>query len=341
MNKRNRILTSLMLAIAVAIFVFSLAKIDLQQAKIDLQESHWWWFIVAFIFMCLFYFIQTFILRELLDDKPKLTTRDLLRIPLLEAFGNGITPMSVGGQPMQLLGLTQAGVSGPRSGSVLIMKFIVFQAMIMVAFAIAILTGYGYVAEHLASMKFLVIFGIVIHFVVIFGLIMTMYWHKMTTRLVHIILYPLKFAIGEKGLKSLYKKVDKALKEFHDESINLSKNKDKLLRVAALTLIQLFFLYIIPYWILLGFGIYNVNPLFIIALHVIITMVISIFPVPGGSGGAELTFSALFSQFLVTGEKVILAMLIWRVITYYFGMFAGILAYNLDADYQLKKSIKK
>lgn len=64
----------------------------------------------------------------------------------------------------------------------------------------------------------------------------------------------------------------------------------------------------------------------VVSLHVLIFMVISLFPIPGGAGGAEYSFSVLFASFVNSNTKLILAMLLWRLLTYYFGMFAGIIA---------------
>ncbi len=89
---------------------------------------------------------------------------------------------------------------------------------------------------------------------------------------------------------------------------------------------QLFFYYIIPYFILLGLGVSGVNFWMITTMHILIVMVISLFPIPGGSGGAEYSFSTIFSSFITNSSKLILAMILWRIITYYFGMFLGMIA---------------
>nr|WP_275066621.1 lysylphosphatidylglycerol synthase domain-containing protein [Ligilactobacillus murinus] len=67
-------------------------------------------------------------------------------------------------------------------------------------------------------------------------------------------------------------------------------------------------------------------------LHVLIVMVISLFPIPGGAGGAEYSFSLIFSTFVNSGSKLVLAMIIWRLITYYLGMFGGMVALVIKPD---------
>ncbi len=52
-------------------------------------------------------------------------------------------------------------------------------------------------------------------------------------------------------------------------------------------------------------------------------MFASIVPTPGGSGAAEMTFSAVFQSFMAE-EKLILSMLFWRMITAYSAVVIGV-----------------
>jgi hypothetical protein len=53
-------------------------------------------------------------------------------------------------------------------------------------------------------------------------------------------------------------------------------------------------------------------------------------PTPGASGGTEWAFTVIFTV-LVSGSTAVLvtAMLIWRFVTYYLGMFVGFIAYMI------------
>jgi len=52
------------------------------------------------------------------------------------------------------------------------------------------------------------------------------------------------------------------------------------------------------------------------AAAVFIATVISIIPLPGAAGGAEIS-SYTFFQFYFQGDSVFTAMLLWRIITFY------------------------
>ena len=48
-------------------------------------------------------------------------------------------------------------------------------------------------------------------------------------------------------------------------------------------------------------------------------------PIPGGTGGLEYSFIQFYGNF-ITGSALSAMMLIWRFITYYFGMIVGAIA---------------
>ncbi len=56
------------------------------------------------------------------------------RITMIGQFFNTITPMATGGQPAQLVMLTKQGMDAGRGSSVLLVKFIIYQAMVVLNF---------------------------------------------------------------------------------------------------------------------------------------------------------------------------------------------------------------
>lgn len=58
----------------------------------------------------------------------------------------------------------------------------------------------------------------------------------------------------------------------------------KLAKVSVVTLVQLAFYYLIPYFILLALGVQNLNVVMIVSLNVLIFMITSLFPIRGTGG---------------------------------------------------------
>lgn len=341
MSRRNKVVLGIMLALGIAIFGFSLRNVNLHNLGHDILHIHWQWLIVAVICMLLYFGIEAIITRMFVTSNgDHFSFRDAIRIPLIEQLFNGITPFSSGGQPAQLIALMQSGVEAGRASSVLLMKFVVFQAMIVINFMFSLLIGFQYLAEKMSYLSLFVVFGFVIHFTVIIGLLLIMYWHGFTKKLISWILIPIGWFAKAERYDRWKQALDEKVDTFYKESVRIKTQWKLLIKVFVMTFFQLLFYYLVPYYIMLSLGYTGINIIMVTSLHVLIVMVISIFPIPGGSGGAEYSFDVLFSSFIHSNSKLVLAMLLWRLLTYYFGIFAGMFALVTKPD-RIDRKIKR
>lgn len=323
----------IMFAIGALICYASLRGVSYEELVHDLQTLKWSWAMVAVLSMALSVVFEALVVKILVQQHlPHYPMKDAIRVPMIELLFNGITPFSTGGQPAQLFALMQSGVDGGRATSMLLMKFVVYQSMIVVNFIVCILIGFRFIADKLHVLSMLIIFGFLIHFAVIAGLIMIMYWYNFTKKMVRVMIKPLSLFLKSERLEKIKKSVDDKIDSFYEESLRLRADWGLLIKISLLTLVQLFFYYLIPYFILLSLGVTHVNVLLVMTMHVLIVMIISLFPIPGGVGGAELSFSMVFSTFISGHGKLVLAMLLWRAVTYYLVIFAGIVALAVKPD---------
>ncbi|QIL50357.1 flippase-like domain-containing protein [Weissella coleopterorum] len=329
MSRKNILVFVGMLLLGGLIFGWSMRHVDGQQLQTSLKLLNWGWIIVAVLAMVVYLLLEALVVKIMVDTKSdSISWANAIRVPLVEQLGNGITPFSSGGQPMQLIALAQTGLDVGRASSVLLMKFVVYQSMIVVNFLFALIVGFQFITTKLHQMTLIVVLGFLIHLVVVTLLLLVMYSPKVTHRLVELCLIPVRW-VSLKHYQKWYAKILSKIDNFHAESLRMGRDIKTLVKVIIVTFIQLMFYYAIPYFILLALGQHHANLIFVMSLHILIVMVISLFPIPGGSGGAEVGFSMLFSSFLPNSGALVLAMLIWRIITYYFGLFAGIVAFSL------------
>lgn len=332
MSRKNTLVFVGMLLLGGIIFWWSMRRVDGQQLQNSLQMLNWGWISIALGAMIIYLLLEAMIVKVMVDsNKESISWYNAIRVPLVEQLGNGITPFSSGGQPMQLIALAQTGMDVGRASSVLLMKFVVYQSMIVVNFILALIIGFQYLTTKLHQMTLIVVLGFLIHLVVVTLLLLVMYSPKITQQLVEICLKPIRW-FSKKRYQIWRSRAQDKIDNFHEESLRMGRDVRTLFKVIVLTLIQLLFYYAIPYFILLALGQSHANLVFVMSLHVLIVMVISLFPIPGGAGGAEVGFSMLFSSFLPNAGALVLAMLIWRVITYYFGLFVGIIAFSIPAQ---------
>lgn len=178
-----------------------------------------------------------------------------------------------------------------------------------------------------------VLFGFLIHFAVIVGgLLLVMFKPQFTKKAAKVVLYPVKWFISADRYANLQGTMAEKIDNLYLESVRIGRQWKLLLKVIVLTFCQLLFYYLIPYFIMLSLGYTNANVVMIVSLHVMIVMIISLFPIPGGSGGAEFSFESLFHSYITSSSKMVLAMLLWRLITYYFGLIAGAVALVIKPD---------
>ncbi|MFD1471873.1 lysylphosphatidylglycerol synthase transmembrane domain-containing protein [Companilactobacillus mishanensis] len=328
MSRKNIFALLVMLGLVGLIFWWEARKINFESLVTTFKGLNFFWLFVAFASMLLSYAVEAWVLHTLLKKKEdrKFGWWEMYRIPLIQALFNAITPFSSGGQPAQLVGLMQSKIDGGRASSVLLMKFVIYQGMVLINFIIAMIVSFQRVAQHFAGLAWMIVFGLVIHVVTISFLLMIMYYYNFTKKMVQVVLKPVLFFLKEEKRDKILKSSMQSIDSFYNESLVLKKEKKKVIKASILTIIQLFLYYFVVYFVLLALNVDHVNILDVLVMQIMIVMIVSIFPVPGGTGGAEVSFKTLFAGFIPSASGLILAMFLWRFITYLFGMFLGIFA---------------
>ncbi|MDO4903920.1 MAG: lysylphosphatidylglycerol synthase transmembrane domain-containing protein [Limosilactobacillus sp.] len=333
MSRKNWITLVIMLLIGGGIIAYSLRDINMHVLARDFFTLNWWWMLVALLCICMYLVLEGVVVKIFMNNRHRdFTWKNALRLPPIEQLFNGITPFSTGGQPAQLIGMLQCGVDGGLASSVLLMKFVVFQAMIVINFIISLIIGFHFIEEKLHALSLLVILGFTIHLAVIVGLLLVMYWYNFTKKALNLVITPCAWFMKPERYESMKETLNEKVDSFYKESLRIKDEYAKMGKVCVVTLIQLFFYYAIPYFIMLALGVHGINFIMVLSLHVLIFMIISLFPIPGGAGGAEYSFSVLFASFIGSGSKLVLAMILWRLLTYYFGMLAGMVALMIKPD---------
>ena len=118
------------------------------------------------------------------------------------------------------------------------------------------------------------------------------------------------------------------ISRFHGGAVILMKDKTHFLKLILWSFLALVSLYLIPMVILFGLGDYHsLSGVITVITSAYVMLVGSFVPIPGGTGGLEYSFMAFYGNF-IHGSVLKAVMLIWRFITYYFGIMIGILALN-------------
>lgn len=327
MTKKNYLIMALMICLSGFVFWSQAKDIPLESLIETIQDFHPQYLLLGFGFMILAYLCEAMTLK-ILEEKngqSELDNYGFVRVPLIQSLFNAITPMSSGGQPAQLMALVQMGVEGGRATSILLMKLIIFQLVVLFYYIGTFLIGFKTVATTFGGLAIVIFVGFTMHILTIIFLLMMMFKREWTLKIIErIFKFMSKHSKSPKIARWRDNTVEK-VENFYHEGQRLKKQKKKLVQASVLTFFQMLFYYSIPYFVLLTFGV-QANYFELIALNIMISMIIAVIPIPGGTGGAEYSFQMLFSTFISSPIILVISMFVWRFITYYFGMFCGLIA---------------
>lgn len=338
MDRKNKLLVFVMFLVGVAIFWHEAAGIDFSQLAQGVQSLKWGWLAVATICLVVSFFLEASALRCLIgrETLQGISRYSIDRIPWIEALFNAITPFSSGGQPAQLVGLLQIGIEGGRGSSILLMKFVIYQVMVLINFIITMFIGFHRVVMHYQGLAWLVVFGFTIHIVTIGFLLLIMFHYQFTKRNANRLFDFLRRVFKHPKLIFWQEKTNEKIETFHHESMVLKREKTKVIKASILTFLQLAIYYTIPYFILLALHASQVDIVYVFSMHVMIVMIVSIFPIPGGAGGAEYSFKTLFASFVPDQAVLLLGLFLWRFLTYYLGMIVGLIVMTVKPKSTIK-----
>lgn len=325
MNKKHLWGVLIVLAISAFVLYTDLKSTPLSEILGTAHGLNIWALIMVFGLMLLSYVCEAGILATLAHrkDEPKRSAWSFLRIPIIQALFNAITPMSTGGQPSQLAAMIQMGMEGGSSTSILLMKFIIYQIVVFFAYVFTIIFGFHTVMTKFAGLAVFIAIGFLIHISSIIFLLAIMFTYRFTKRATNWGMDLLGKFMKKERVENWRKATLEKIDTFYAESQKLKKEKNKLVIASVLTILQLLFFYSIPFMVLTALNV-PCSWSSVTQMNIMIIMFMAIIPIPGASGGAEYSFQTLFSTFISSHGALILAMFVWRFVTYFFGMILGI-----------------
>ena len=249
---------------------------------------------------------------------------------IITQFFNGVTPFSTGGQPMEIYMLNKCNISVPKATNIVLQNSLVYQIALVLYGVIAILLNLKFqLFNSIKFLKYLVVFGFFVNTLVCVLIFVVSFSKRISNNLLSIVTkIGLKFKII-KNKEEFSEKYNNKISEFH-QSARIYKNSKKLFCVGIfLNFISLTLLYSVPFFLALGMGNTNLSLLNAISSSAYTLLVGSFVPIPGGSGGIEYSFTQFFGVF-TSNYNLSALLLIWRFVTYYFGMILGGLIFSFN-----------
>ena len=248
---------------------------------------------------------------------------------LIAVLFHGITPFASGGQFIQAYVFHKDHIDVGESASILLMDFIVYQTTLVIyTFCCVILQMNNFITmkSKLYSLAFA---GFLINFCIILFvwlLSRSISFHKWMSLKGIVIAHKLHLI---KDVEETRNRLNNYIEKFNIEVKRLATKPKLIIKVVVANILRLTLYFSIPFLCAWALGI----PLSLrfyfdsVALASFISMINSFIPLPGASGGTEGTFIILFGT-MVGRSQATGMMLVWRMLTYYFMLLIGLVAYG-------------
>ena len=331
-NKKSNIRNGIIIAVVTIIVLFFALKDDFYEKINYIFSFNIWWLLGAILLVVLYWLLKAQVIKLCGKQiKKNYTFKKSLKLTLDTQFFNAITPFSLGGQPYQVYRLKKQGFNLEQGMNIIIQDCIVYQIALILLGTIAIISNYffGFFPDN-NFLKKLVILGYIINLSVI-AILFVVAFNKKGNK----ILLDLAIKAGAKlkiikDKEEFLERSNKIIIDFHQSAKALMKSKIHFIRIILLNFIALTLLYLVPFTLIMGLGLY-INPIIVIVATAYVMIMGSFVPLPGGSGGLEYGFVRFFGVYIV-GAKLSSIMIMWRFITYYLGLIVGAISLGKKED---------
>jgi len=297
---------------------FAFSKDGLLDLVKNVEGVSFIWLLAAFFCVVLNWALDCQILYIFTKNlHPEYRYRDCIRAAMTGQFFSAITPFASGGQPMQIYCMAQQGVNPSVSLSAMIQKFVVYQGG-LTGYALVLLLLRGrFFTEHLGASMMVAIIAFAVNLFIIFFITVFSRSRKLTGSILRGVFSLLGKLRLLKNPEEKLRTTQEQLTLFHDNNLQLMRNKKLVLQSVGYTLLQLSVIFLVPFCIYKSFGYADFPVVGMLTANSIVNMIATFIPLPGGSGGAEGSFMIFFTVFFVLPGTLKPALFIWRFISYY------------------------
>lgn len=258
--------------------------------------------------------------RFLSDER--LTWKQAFRVNMLCEFTSAVTPSAVGGSSLIVLFLNKEGINAGRSTALMISCLFMDELFLVLACPIALLL---FSFDELFGSVTLISSGIKILFFVVYGVVTA--W----TFLLYIALFHRPEWV-KRLLMALFRwrplrRWNKAVEELTDNLVLSSHEMSRKpfrfwLKAFGITCLAWASRYLVVNALLIAFTTSG-SQLLAFVRQLILWVVMTVSPTPGGSGVSEYMFREYYSDFFHVAGMALVVAFVWRIITYYMYLIIG------------------
>ena len=336
---RKKVITFVLLLINLAV-IAAIGFLDphLKELGDAFKRLDLWWVAGGFLLIFIFWSMDAVKYLVSLHVTSKMPHRffTYLKIAIIGQYYSAITPFATGGQPMQVYYFSRYGVPGGTATAVLIMQYVILLICHCLIYIIAFIAKSGLILSRAAGFFPFAVLGLILIIGLLFA-VLAMASHNM--RLKRILFWGLKtlkrFKIVKRPLYQ-WRRLHHAVDDFQN-GLKMQQGDWKTMALLfLLTIIQLTCFFSVPYFVYRSFGLDTATWLDMTLVGAFLQVMVSYFPTPGASGASEGAFYIFYPIFFPK-PFIFIAMLMWRILSYYLNIGIGSLLVFLDGILHISK----
>lgn len=281
-----------------------------------------WWILAGCLSYVIYYLfgVSAYVLSVVSDPDSPVGVRDLMSVEATGIFFSNLTPNGMGGAPAQIVRLVSTGLSVGEAGALQYTRFVIyeFSEALFAGIMLALRLEYFRQVYGNIVMVGVFLFGFkVIEMIVILSVCL---FPQVVSKLGNAIIN----WVNKRGWLHRYDYwhdlANNQVQQFAAGFRSAAKNWREMLLTLLVTMVQLAFLYALPWFVLNAFD----RPSDLVtcmAAGSMLELLTSAVPLPGGTGGAEGGFAVLFGPLF--GETATAGYVIWRAVEYFIPVIAA------------------
>lgn len=252
-----------------------------------------------------------------------LSWRKAFNVNMLCEFTSAVTPSAVGGSSLIVLFLNKEGINAGRSTALMISCLFLDELFLVIACPLALLFFpfselFGTISVFSESIKllFFVVYGVVTIWTILLYLAL---FHR-PEWVKHLLISVFRLPLLRRWKKAIEELTDNLVESSHQMS---GKPFVFWLKAFGLTCCAWVSRYLVVNALLFAFTT-DGSQLVAFVRQLILWIVMTVSPTPGGSGISEYMFQVYYADFFSVSGMALVVAFVWRIITYYMYLIVGV-----------------
>lgn len=344
MKKKNlKLLWQLLYIVGtiVIIYLLGFSNTNFQEIADAIKKFDLNWLYIAFGCAVLYWVIQGFVLQYCaFFMKEKISYFKSLKITVVGEYYSAITPFSSGGQPMQMGYYKRYGINFAKSSCMLAIRLIGYLVSVCVIYIVTMITNGANFYSAQPTVFWLTLVGFLINAGSTLFIFLILFNRKLVEKLglwsINVIT---RFKLFKKRKQSLLEKFSKGLDDFSAAGQYLRHRFHVCINMVLLSIASIVFLYSISYCVYRAMGLEGHSYLELFSTQIFLYLAVAFVPTPGAIGASEGGFFLFFAPYFPQ-NLMYLAMMFWRLFTYYSNLIVGAIVIVWDEVYYIIKRRK-